>query len=58
MTTILDPSAVNNDKFTSWNTSQTMLGQVFDTVAATVSMHLRQIAKTRALVLQVYNSLS
>ncbi|OWY92834.1 hypothetical protein PHMEG_00037997, partial [Phytophthora megakarya] len=56
MTTILGPTAVNEDKFTSWKTRQKALGLIFDTVAGTVSMPAAQITKAAACVNAAYRA--
>ncbi|GMF43476.1 unnamed protein product [Phytophthora fragariaefolia] len=50
MTAILDSGAVNEDKFTEWNTSQKILGLQFDTIAETISIPAAKIAKAHNLV--------
>ncbi|GMF36726.1 unnamed protein product [Phytophthora fragariaefolia] len=50
MTAILGSGAVNEDKFTEWNTSQKFLGLQFDTIAETISIPAAKIAKVRNFV--------
>ncbi|OWZ08478.1 hypothetical protein PHMEG_00018974, partial [Phytophthora megakarya] len=49
---------VNEDKFTTWNTSQKTLGLLFDSVAGTVAMHAVKINKARTMVASAYHSTS
>ncbi|GMF38996.1 unnamed protein product [Phytophthora fragariaefolia] len=50
MTAILGSGAVNEDKFTEWNTRQKILGLQFDTIAETIAIPAVKIAKARNLV--------
>ncbi|GMF51323.1 unnamed protein product [Phytophthora fragariaefolia] len=50
MTTIIGSGAVNEDKFTEWNTSQKILGLQFETIAETIAIPAAKIAKARNLV--------
>ncbi|GMF33358.1 unnamed protein product [Phytophthora fragariaefolia] len=56
MTAILGSGAVNEDKFTEWNTSQKILGLKFDTIAETISIPAAKIAKARNLVASASHS--
>ncbi|GMF16464.1 unnamed protein product [Phytophthora fragariaefolia] len=56
MTAILGSGAVNEDKFTEWNTSQKILGLQFDTIAETISIPAAKIAKARNLVASAYHA--
>ncbi|OWZ14784.1 hypothetical protein PHMEG_00011684 [Phytophthora megakarya] len=58
MIALLGSGAVNEDKFTTWNTSQKILGLQFDSVASTVAMPAVKIDKTRTMVTSAYHSTS
>ncbi|KAE8965155.1 hypothetical protein PF011_g28407 [Phytophthora fragariae] len=56
MTAILGAEAINDKKFTSWNTRQRVLGLDFDTVAGLVSMPVAKVDKCRRIVAAAYNT--
>ncbi|OWZ02541.1 LOW QUALITY PROTEIN: hypothetical protein PHMEG_00025881 [Phytophthora megakarya] len=58
MTALLGSGAVNEDKFTTWNTSQKILRLPFDSVAGTVAMPAVKIDKARTMVASAYHSTS
>ncbi|OWZ06806.1 hypothetical protein PHMEG_00020893, partial [Phytophthora megakarya] len=58
MTALLGREAVNEDKFTIWNTSQKILGLQFNSVAGTVAMPAVKIDKGPTMVASAYHSTS
>jgi hypothetical protein len=58
MTTVMGPTAVNEQKFTPWQTRLKVIGLVFDTIAGTVSMPTSKINKAQRLVFHAYHSTS
>ncbi|KAE9052141.1 hypothetical protein PR003_g1012 [Phytophthora rubi] len=50
MLTVLGPAAINEDKFSGWNTKQKALGLIFDSTAGVVSMPADKIAKAYRIV--------
>ncbi|OWY96701.1 hypothetical protein PHMEG_00032968 [Phytophthora megakarya] len=55
MTALLGSGAVNEDKFTTWNTSQKILGLQFDSIEGTVAMPVVKIDKARPMVVSAYH---
>lgn len=56
MTVVLGSEAINEDKFTNLDSTQTILSIQFDTVSNTVSMPKSKILKARRIVAATFHA--
>ncbi|KAG3137607.1 hypothetical protein PI126_g17315 [Phytophthora idaei] len=58
MTPVIGPTAVNDQKLTSWSTRQKILGLIFDMKCGMVAMPASKISKAQQLVAQAFHASS
>ncbi|KAG3184250.1 hypothetical protein PC128_g13852 [Phytophthora cactorum] len=58
MTPVMDPTAVNDQKLTSWSTHQKILGLIFDMKCGVMATPASEISKAQQLVTQVFHASS